>query len=41
MRLYKRYFDKTKCMYLIVKDETFFAKNMKIWKEKKLSNIAI
>ena len=33
----KRYFDKTKCMYFVIKDETFFNKYMKGWEE--VSNI--
>ena len=37
MSIYKRYFDKTKCMYFMIKDEKFFDKYMKIWE--KVSNI--
>ena len=35
MSIYKRYFNKTKCMYFMKKDENFFDKNMKIWEEVK------
>ena len=37
MSIYKRYFDKTKCMYFVIKDEKIFYKYIKIWK--KVSNI--
>ena len=37
MSIYKRYFDKTKCIYFVIKDEFFFGKYMKIWE--KVSNI--
>ena len=33
MSTYKRYFEKTKCMYLVIKDENFFDKYMKVWKK--------
>ena len=33
MSTYERYFDKTKCMYLVIKDETFLDKYMKVWKK--------
>ena len=39
MSIYKRYFDKTKCMYFMIKDENFFDKYMTIWE--KVSNIII
>ena len=29
MSIYKRYFDKTKCMYFMIKDEKIFDKNKK------------
>ena len=35
--IYKRYFDKTKCMYFLIKDKKFLDKDMKIWE--KVSNI--
>ena len=35
--IYKRYFDKTKCMYFMIKGENFFDQYMKIWE--KASNI--
>ena len=37
MNVYKRYFDKTKCLYFMIKDKTFFDQYMKIWE--KVSNI--
>ena len=37
MSIYKRYFDKTKSMSFMIKDEKFFDKYMKIWE--KVSNI--
>ena len=37
MSVYKRYSDKTKCMYFIIKDETNFDHYMTIWE--KVSNI--
>ena len=37
MSIYKRYFDKTKCMYFMIKDGNIFDKYMKIWE--KVSNI--
>ena len=37
MSIYQRYFDKTKCMYFMIKDEKFFNKYMKVWE--KVSNI--
>ena len=37
MSIYKRYSDKTKCMYFMIRDENFFDKYMTIWE--KLSNI--
>ena len=37
MRTYKRYFDETKCMYFVIKDEKVFAKCMKFWE--RFSNI--
>ena len=37
MSIYKRYSDKTKCMYFVIKDETFFDKYMTIWEN--VSNI--
>ena len=37
MSIYKRYFDKTKYMYFMIKDEFFFDKHMKICE--KVSNI--
>ena len=30
MSIYQRYFDKTKCMYFMIKDEIFFGKYIKI-----------
>ena len=33
---HKRYFDKSKCMYFIIKDENFFDKYMTVWE--KVSN---
>ena len=39
MSIYKRYFDKTKCMYFMIKDEKNFDKYMTIWE--KVSNIII
>ena len=37
MSMYKRYFDKTKCIYFVIKVEKMFNKYMKIWE--KVSNI--
>ena len=37
MSIYKRYSDKTKCIYFMIKDEKVFDKNMRIWE--KSSNI--
>ena len=37
MSMYKRYFDKTKCMYFVIKDYNFFDKYLKIWE--KVSNV--
>ena len=37
MSIYKRYSDKTKCMYFMIKDEKIFDKCMTIWE--KVSNI--
>ena len=37
MSIYKRYFDKTKCMYFMMKDKKKFDKYMAVWK--KVSNI--
>ena len=37
MSIYKRYSDKTKCMYFMIKDEQIFDKYMIIWE--KVSNI--
>ena len=37
MSIYKRYSDKTKCMYFMIKDENFFDKYMPI--SEKVSNI--
>ena len=31
MSKYKRYFDKIKCTYFVIKDENFLDKYMKIW----------
>ena len=31
MSIYQRYFDKTTCMYFMIKDEKVFDKCMKIW----------
>ena len=39
MSIYKRYFDKTKCMYFMIKDENFFDKYINILE--KVSNIII
>ena len=33
MSIYKRYFDKTKCLYFVIKDEKIFDKCMKIWEK--------
>ena len=35
--MYKRYSDKTKCMYFMIKDEKVFDKYMTIWE--KVSNV--
>ena len=35
--MYKKYFDKTECMYFKIKEENVFDKSMKIWE--KVSNI--
>ena len=37
MSIYKRYFDKTKCMYFLIKYKKFLDQDMKIWE--KVSNI--
>ena len=37
MIIYKRYFDKTKCMYFVIKVDKFFDKYMRNWE--KVSNI--
>ena len=37
MSIYKRNFDKTKCMYFLIKDEKCFDKYIEIWE--KVSNI--
>ena len=37
MSIYKRDFDKTKCMYLFIEDESFFDKCNEIWE--KVSNV--
>ena len=37
MSIYRRDFDKTKCMYFLIKDEIFFDKYYEIWE--KVSNI--
>ena len=37
MSIYKRYSDKTKCMYFMIKDEKIFDKYVTIWE--KVSNI--
>ena len=37
MSIYKRNFDKTKCMYFLIKDEKCFDKYIEIWE--KISNI--
>ena len=37
MSIYKRYSDKTTCMYFMIKNENFFDKYMTIWE--KISNI--
>ena len=39
MSIYKRYSDKIKCIYFMIKDEKKCDKYMKIWK--KVSNIII
>ena len=39
MRIYKKYSDKTKCMYFAIKDEKIFDKCMTTWE--KVSNILI
>ena len=31
MSIFEIHFDKTKCMYFIIKDDFFFYKYMKIW----------
>ena len=36
--IYKRYFDKTKCMYFVIKDENFFDKYIKICEKKQQYN---
>ena len=36
MSIHKRYFDKTKCMYFMIKDKKRFDKCIKIWE--KVSN---
>ena len=36
MSIHKRYFDKTKCMYFMIKDKKLFNKYIKIWE--KVSN---
>ena len=33
MSIYKRYSDKTKCMYFMIKNEKMFDKYMTIWKK--------
>ena len=33
MSIYKRYSDKTKCIYFMIKDEKVFDKNMRIWEK--------
>ena len=33
MNIYKRYSDKTKCMYFMIKDENFFDKYITIWEK--------
>ena len=33
MSIYKRYFVKTKSMYVMIKDENFFDKYIKIWEK--------
>ena len=37
MSIYKRYSDRTRCMYFMIKDEILFDKYMTIWE--KVSNI--
>ena len=37
MSIYKRNFDKTKCMYILIKDEKLFDNYNEIWE--KVSNI--
>ena len=37
MSIHKIFFDKTKCMYSLIKEETFFDKYMESWR--KVSNI--
>ena len=37
MRIFKRDIDKTKCMYFLIQNETFFDKYNEIWE--KASNI--
>ena len=37
MSIYKRYVDKTKCRYFVIKDEISFDNYMKVWE--KVSNI--
>ena len=34
MSIYKRYFDKIKCMYFVIKDGKLFDKYMVTWKKK-------
>ena len=33
MSIYKRYSDKTKCMYFMIKDKTIFDKYVAIWEK--------
>ena len=33
MNVYKKYFDKTKCVYVMVKVEIFFDEYMEIWEK--------
>ena len=33
MSIYKRYSDKTKCMYFMIKDEKNFDKSMTLWEK--------
>ena len=33
MNINERYFDKTKCMYLMIKDEIFLDEYIKIWEK--------